>query len=154
MMTACIIITARTSFPALSARTWISIVLSRFIRAKPCTITPSFVANAFWPCEAVLERLHINYCFDPIYRRHSATIVRASPSQSEQHLNHLVVDELQDRFSWIEALEESNITQLYSFIAENDQWESMEEEGECRVLESKDTIRARLRGIQGPRTSS
>ena len=49
------------------------------------------------------------------------------------------LERLQDQLSIIEALEERNKAQLESFIDEEDQWNSMEEE-EREILKSKDSV--------------
>lgn len=49
------------------------------------------------------------------------------------------LERLQDQLSIIEALEERNKAQLESFIDEEDQWNSMEEE-EREFLKSKDSV--------------
>lgn len=49
------------------------------------------------------------------------------------------LERLQDQLSIIEALEERNKAQLESFIDEEDQWSSMEDE-EREILKSKDSV--------------
>ena len=53
------------------------------------------------------------------------------------------LEQLKNQLSYIEALEARNESQLDSFVDEEDQWNSMEEE-ERRLLESKDSIIQRM----------
>ena len=53
------------------------------------------------------------------------------------------MERLQQQLTYIEALEERNKAQLDSFVDEQDQWDSMEEE-ERQLLQSKSNIEKRL----------
>lgn len=53
------------------------------------------------------------------------------------------MERLQQKLTYIEALEERNKAQLDSFVDEQDQWDSMEEE-ERQLLQSKGDIEKRL----------
>ena len=53
------------------------------------------------------------------------------------------IERLQQQLTYIEALEERNRAQIYSFIDEQHQWESMEED-ERQLLQSKDDIKDRM----------
>jgi len=68
----------------------------------------------------------------------SSSSSSSSSSPLERELN-----ELQERYTWIEALEERNKAQLDSFIDEEHQWESLDIE-ERSLLESKPKIEARM----------
>ena len=54
-----------------------------------------------------------------------------------------VVESLQDKLVYIQALEERNKAQIDSFVDEEDQWESMEE-FERELLSSKEVIERQL----------
>lgn len=54
------------------------------------------------------------------------------------------MEQLQQQLTYIEALEERNKAQLESFVDAQDQWDSMEEEEERRLLQSKADIERRL----------
>lgn len=53
------------------------------------------------------------------------------------------IERLQQQLTYIEALEERNRAQIYSFIDEQHQWESMEED-ERQLLQSKDDIKDKM----------
>ena len=57
-----------------------------------------------------------------------------------------LVDQLQDKLVYIQALEERNKAQIDSFIDEEHQWESMEEY-ERELLSSKDDIEKQLKEL-------
>eukprot|EP00563_Minutocellus_polymorphus_P019699 CAMPEP_0197718740 /NCGR_PEP_ID=MMETSP1434-20131217/2774_1 /TAXON_ID=265543 /ORGANISM="Minutocellus polymorphus, Strain CCMP3303" /LENGTH=155 /DNA_ID=CAMNT_0043303421 /DNA_START=94 /DNA_END=558 /DNA_ORIENTATION=- len=56
------------------------------------------------------------------------------------------MEQLQQQLTYIEALEERNKAQLDSFVDEQDQWDSMEEE-ERQLLQNKADIEKRLEQI-------
>ena len=56
------------------------------------------------------------------------------------------LERLQHQLSFIEALEERNVAQLDSFVHEQDQWESMDEEDRT-LLESKEETVQRLESL-------
>lgn len=58
----------------------------------------------------------------------------------------LELEELQQRYSWIEALEERNNAQLQSFIDQQHQWDSLEPD-EQLLLTSKPQIEARMQEL-------
>ncbi len=55
----------------------------------------------------------------------------------------LEMEELQERYALIEALEARNEAQLESFVDERDQWESLEPE-ERELLQSKEILESRM----------
>lgn len=64
-------------------------------------------------------------------------------SEPENSLLEEELESLQNQLSLIEALEERNKSQLESFVDEQDQWDSMEEE-ERELLLQKDAIVERM----------
>jgi len=54
-----------------------------------------------------------------------------------------IISSLQNTLSYIEALEQRNTAQIYSFVDEKDQWESLEPY-ERELLSSKEEILKRL----------
>ncbi len=64
--------------------------------------------------------------------------------------NSQTKEELENDLALIEALEERNKAQIYSFIDEEDQWNSMEE-SERQLLLSKDLVLSRLKKYERSR---
>jgi hypothetical protein len=75
-----------------------------------------------------------------------ATSSSSSTPSSTQSPLELELQELQQRYMWIEALEERNAAQLPSFIDEQHQWESLEPE-EQLLLQHKPMIEARMQEL-------
>jgi hypothetical protein len=65
----------------------------------------------------------------------------------DNELDNLDLEELRMRLVWIDAIEQRNEGQIDSFIDEEDQWNSMEEE-ERQLLGSKEFIIGRIEYIE------
>jgi chromosome segregation ATPase len=77
---------------------------------------------------------------------HSLSSSDGSPDENEPEPSNAITDKierLQQQLTYIEALEERNKAQIDSFIDEQDQWDSMEED-ERQLLQSKTGIEERL----------
>ncbi|CAB9531248.1 expressed unknown protein [Seminavis robusta] len=86
------------------------------------------------------EPMRLNLLATEWGRRRSLVVslfMAADPSKEDE------MDELQNQLALIEALEERNKAQLDSFVDEQDQWDSLEEE-EREFLLQKDTILKRI----------
>jgi len=92
---------------------------------------------------AGVSSLHLSTC-----RSSSSSSGCDSSSSNEKDSNHKhpleeELEDLQNQWTYIEALEERNKAQLDSFVDEQDQWDSMDEEDRA-LLQSKDDILKRM----------
>jgi hypothetical protein len=74
-------------------------------------------------------------------------LLREFRMASDDELDNLDLEELRMRLVWIDAIEQRNEGQIDSFIDEEDQWNSMEEE-ERQLLRSKKSITVRIEDIE------
>ena len=84
----------------------------------------------------------------PFHRQFSMHLSNSSSDQdskdtSEKNALEEELERLQNQLALIEALEERNKAQLDSFVDEQDQWDSMEEE-DRQLLRQKDEITQRM----------
>ena len=66
---------------------------------------------------------------------------------SSENFNDKTIEELENDLTLIEAIEERNKAQIYSFIDEQDQWDSMDK-SEQELLISKELVLRRLKELK------